>query len=160
MHPSVDRQPKSAARAIRLPSKLLLVSWFALAASGLTAAQEADGAAKELLGAWRLVEFVGGDDTRLAPSDRSKYEIRFDRDGSVVVRLDCNRGRGAWTSSAAGRLTLGPLALTRAMCPDMTVHDRVARDWSSVASYVLRDGRLFLSLAADGGAYEFEPVAP
>jgi len=29
--------------------------------------------------------------------------------------------------------------------------------WPFVRSYVLKDGRLYLSLMADGGIYEFEP---
>jgi hypothetical protein len=38
-----------------------------------------------------------------------------------------------------------------------SLHDRIARDWKFVRSYTLKDGRLFLSLMADGGIYEFEP---
>jgi para-nitrobenzyl esterase len=52
----------------------------------------------------------------------------------------------------------GPLALTRAMCPPGSMHDRVVRDWEYVRSYVLEDGHLFLSLMADGGIYEYEPL--
>lgn len=106
---------------------------------------------------WRLVEFKGGDDTTLRPDDRDKYTMTFGSDGRVAVRLDCNRGSGAWTSTGAPHLQFGPLALTRAMCPSMTLHDRMARDWTYVRSYVIRNGHLFLSLMADGGTYEFEP---
>lgn len=106
---------------------------------------------------WRLVKFQGGDDTTLVPDDPSKYTVTFGADGSLSARLDCNRGRGAWKSAEAGRLELGPLALTRAMCPPGSLHDRIARDWTYVRSYVIKDGRLFLSLLADGGIYEFEP---
>jgi membrane-bound inhibitor of C-type lysozyme len=47
--------------------------------------------------------------------------------------------------------------LTRAMCPPGSIHDQLVTHWPAVRSYVLRDGRLFLSLMADGGIYEFEP---
>jgi para-nitrobenzyl esterase len=33
------------------------------------------------------------------------------------------------------------------------------KQWGNVRSYVIRDGHLFLALMADGGIYEFEPVA-
>ena len=33
------------------------------------------------------------------------------------------------------------------------------RDWTYVRSYVLKDGHLFMSLMADGGIYEFAPMA-
>jgi para-nitrobenzyl esterase len=32
------------------------------------------------------------------------------------------------------------------------------KDWPYVRSYVLRNGHLFLSLMADGGVYELEPL--
>jgi hypothetical protein len=31
--------------------------------------------------------------------------------------------------------------------------------WGNIRSYVVKDGHLFLSLMADGGIYEFEPIA-
>lgn len=108
---------------------------------------------------WRLVKFQGGDDTMLIPDDRSKYTIQFEPDGVLTARIDCNRGRGSWTSAAPGQLRLGPLGLIRAMCPSGSLHDRIVKHWDHIRSYVLKDGYLFLSLMADGGIYEFEPVA-
>ena len=107
---------------------------------------------------WRLVKFQGSDDTTLIPDDKAKYTIAFGADGSVSARLDCNRGRGTWKSAVPSELRFGPLALTRAMCPPGSLHDRIVKDLSFVRSYVLKDGHLFLSLMADGGIYEFEPV--
>lgn len=51
------------------------------------------------------------------------------------------------------------MALTRAMCAPGSLHDRVAKDLANVRSYGLENGHLYLSLMADGGIYEFEPVA-
>lgn len=34
----------------------------------------------------------------------------------------------------------------------------MVKQWSNIRSYVIRNGHLFLSLMADGGIYEFEPV--
>jgi para-nitrobenzyl esterase len=74
------------------------------------------------------------------------------------VRLDCNRGRGTWSSAGKNPLQFGPLALTRAMCPPGSLHDRIVKHWPFVRSYTMQDDRLFLSLMADGGTYELEPV--
>ena len=82
----------------------------------------------------------------------------FGADGSVSMRVDCNRGRGTWKSPEPGQLTFGPMALTRAMCPPGSLHHRIVKDMPSVRSYVLKDGHLFLSLMAAGGIYEFEPM--
>ena len=109
--------------------------------------------------AWQLVRFQGGDGKTVAPDDRAKYTIEFGADGRLTARLDCNRGRGTWKSSGSSRLDLGPLATTRAACPEGSLHDQLVKHWSAIRSFVLKDGHLFLSLMADGGIYEFEPAA-
>lgn len=109
---------------------------------------------------WQLVKFQGSDDKALTPDDRSKYTLAFAGEGRVSVRIDCNRGFGTWKSSGANQLEFGPLALTRAMCPPAALNDRLAKDWEHVRSYIVKDGHLFLSLMADGGTYEFEPLTP
>jgi len=107
---------------------------------------------------WQLVSFRGGDGTVLNPDDPSKYMLSFGADGRLSARIDCNRGTAAWTSSEAGRLELGPMALTRAMCPPGSLHDQIVRQLPYIRSYVIRDGRLYLSLMADGGTYELDPM--
>lgn len=108
---------------------------------------------------WRLVRFVGGDGAIIKPDDGSKYTLTFGADGNLSARIDCNRGRGIWESKEPNQLVFGPMALTRAMCPPASMHDKIAKDLGFVRSYVLKDGHLFLSLMADAGIYEFEPVA-
>jgi len=117
-------------------------------------------AASEGLGgtSWQLVKFQGGDDKVLTPDDRSKYTLAFGADGRLSARIDCNRGSGSWKSAGKGQLEFGPMAITRAMCPPGSLHDQIVRQLPHVRSYVLKDGRLFLSLMADGGIYELEPV--
>jgi para-nitrobenzyl esterase len=105
---------------------------------------------------WQLVRFQGSDDKTLIPDDRSKYTIAFNSDGSLTVRIDCNRGRGTWKSVGPSQLQFGPLALTRAMCPPGSLHDHIVKQWEYIRSYVIRNGHLYLSLIADGGIYEFE----
>jgi len=83
---------------------------------------------------WQLVKFQGGDGATLTPDDRSKYTIEFLSDGGVAMRIDCNRARGSWKSSAPSQLEFGPLAMTRVQCPTGSLHDRVARDLSFVRS--------------------------
>lgn len=107
---------------------------------------------------WQLVKFQGSDDTTLTPDDTTKYTLAFAADGGLSVRIDCNRGRGTWKSSGSSQLQLGPLALTRAMCPPGSLHDQIVKHWEFIRSYLIKDGHLFLSLMADGGIYEFEPI--
>jgi para-nitrobenzyl esterase len=107
---------------------------------------------------WQLVKFQGGDSTVLTPDDKGKYTVAFANDGNVSVRFDCNRGRGAWILNGPNQLRFGPLALTRAMCPPGSLHDHLVRQWPFVRSYTMTGGHLYLSLMADSGSYEFEPM--
>jgi para-nitrobenzyl esterase len=108
---------------------------------------------------WQLVKFSGSDGSTQEPDDRSKYTLAFQPDGSVAARIDCNRGRGTWKSAGPNQLQLGPLAMTRMMCPPGSMDSRVVGGWEVVRSYTIKDGHLFLSLLADGGIYEYEPAA-
>lgn len=107
---------------------------------------------------WQLVKFQGGDGKILTPDDKSKYTLEFAISGALNARVDCNRGRGTWNSSAPGQIRLGLLAITRAQCPSGSLHDQVARQLSYIRSYAVKDGHLVLSMTADGGVYEFEPI--
>ena len=107
---------------------------------------------------WRLVKFEGSDETVLTPDDPSKYTFTFEPAGRFTARIDCNRGKGTWKSSQPSHLEFGPLGLTRAMCPPGSLHDQIVKLLPYVRSYVLRDGHLYLSLMADGGIYELEPL--
>jgi heat shock protein HslJ len=144
------------------PSVLQPVSTSTTGASGGSASAARGGGAEAsdaLTGtSWQLVKFQGGDDTTLTPDDRAKYTIAFGSDGRLTARIDCNRGRGTWTSGGARRLQFGPMALTRAKCASGSLHDHLVKQWSAIRSYVIKDGHLFLSLMADGGIYEFEPL--
>ena len=107
---------------------------------------------------WQLVRFQGGDGRVLVPDERGKYTVTFLPHGVVNVRFDCNRGSGGWKSPDKSRLEFGPMALTRALCPPGSLHDQLVKQWWNIRSYIVKDGRLFLSLMADGGTYELEPL--
>ena len=108
---------------------------------------------------WQLVKFQGGDGTTLTPDDRSKYTLDFGTGGRVSARIDCNRGSGTWKVTGSSQLALGPLALTRAMCAEGSLHDQIVKQWPFIRSFIIKDSHLFLALMADGGTYEFEPRA-
>ena len=113
---------------------------------------------------WRLVEFQSMDDAigTTRTEDPSLYTLRLHADGTLDMRLNCNRATGAWTAEPgpegdSGALALGPLAVTRALCPPPSLDEQIARHAEYVRTYLLRDGRLHLGLLADGGIYVWEP---
>lgn len=75
--------------------------------------------------------------------------------GAASARLDCNRGAGTWSATpngpSRGSLTFGPMAMTRAMCPQGSLDTRIARELPYVRSYIRDGDRLVLYLMADGG---------
>jgi len=139
---------------------VLMSSTIVLTTAAAAFGQPPSPAAAAALGGTQrqLVVFRGGDGEVVKPDDGLKYTLAFDAGGQVAARIDCNRGRGTWMSKGSGNIEFGPLALTRALCPPESLHDRIVRQWSSVRSYLIKDGHLFLGLIADGGAYEFAPL--
>jgi heat shock protein HslJ len=101
------------------------------------------------------------------PPDPANYTLAFGTDGRAIMRLDCNRGSATWKASVAtgdtpgrrsGSLEFGALASTRAICPPSSLEPRVTKALPFVRSYLLVDGRLHLSLFADGGILVFAPA--
>lgn len=111
---------------------------------------------------WQLVEFQSSSDEvgTLRPDDASLYTMQLIEDGTVAMRLDCNRAYGTWMANPgpgdSGAFEFGPLVVTRALCAPPSMDERIARDAEYVRSFVLQDGRLYLSLMADGGIYAWE----
>ncbi len=125
-------------------------------------------AANPLAGtAWSLFEIQSMDDsqgtTRI--DDPSRYVMRLNADGTANLRLNCNTANGPWSVRPSadpdnGNFSLGPLAMTRALCPPPSYDERLAADARYMTGYILRDGRLYISLMADGGIYGWEPYSP
>jgi heat shock protein HslJ len=115
--------------------------------------------------AWRLVEFQSMDDATgtVRPDDASLYTMRLHGDGTVNMRLNCNLANGSWSAVSSsdmnsGRFEFGPLAMTRTLCPPSSMDESIAAQAQYIRSYLMRDGRLYLSLMADGGIYAWEPL--
>jgi len=132
-----------------------------LIATTLAAGQARQAPAVDLADtSWQLVKIQSGDGKTYVPDDKAKYTLSLERGGRVSARIDCNRGSGTWKSTGPNQLQFGVMAVTRVACPPASLHDRVAKDLPLVRSYTMKDGHLFLSLLADGGIYDFEPVRP
>lgn len=134
------------------------------ASAATTATTTAEATATLAGSRWRLLELQSMDDSigTVEPDDPARYTLALGTDGKVSMQLDCNRGSGTWKSvpssdGASGSFELGPMAMTRAMCPRGSLDTRIAREMGYVRSYVLKDGRLHLSLMADGGIQVWEP---
>ncbi len=115
---------------------------------------------------WQLVGIQSMDDAQglKRPANPSRYTLSLQADGRAVLQLDCNRATGSWqvepsTDPGNGSFRFGPLASTKALCPAPSLGEPLARQLPYVRGYLLRDGRLNLSLLADGGILIWEPLA-
>ncbi len=114
---------------------------------------------------WRLVEFQSMDDSvgTRRPNDPSLYTMRLNADGTAQMRLNCNRANGTWSAEPSadpsnGRFEFGPLAATTAVCPPPSMDEIITAQAEYIRGYLLKDGRLYLSLMADGGIFAWEPL--
>lgn len=116
---------------------------------------------------WELTAIESMDDAqgKMRIAKPELFTASFGTDGRISLRLDCNRGTASWTAEPAadgvsGSIAFGPVAATRALCPAPHLDEKVARDLGDVRGYLLKDGKLFLTLMADGGTYEWREVKP
>lgn len=138
--------------------------FFALAAALTAAVAQADG--HPFAGtSWQLLSIQSMDDAQgvTKVANPGRFTLSFGRDGRAAFLLDCNRGTGDYTvkpagDGATGTMTFGPIAATRALCPPPHLDERVTRDMAYVRGYLLKEGRLYLSLMADAGIYEWAPL--
>ncbi len=149
---------------MRIGYALAAAAAAAAAAVSLSACGSAE-AADPLSGTtWQLVSIESmapAEQPGVTIDDPAKYTVTFGTDGRAAFRLDCNRGTGTWQADAAavdsGSLTFGPIGVTRMFCPQPSVDTTVAADLAQVRSYLIADGKLNMSLMADGGILRWQP---
>lgn len=114
---------------------------------------------------WKLLSIQSMDESQgtTRPKDPNLFTLNFGKDGRAAFKLDCNRGAGDYKAvqagdGATGSFRFGPIAGTRALCAPPRLDERVLRDMAYVRGYRLLDGKLYLTLMADGAIYEWEPV--
>ena len=88
--------------------------------------------------------------------DPSKFMVTFDKSGQAFLQLDCNRGKGSYTTSTSGdgsegKLEFGPIATTMMMCPQPSLDQQVGKALADVRTYMFKDDQLHMSKVADGG---------
>jgi heat shock protein HslJ len=102
---------------------------------------------------WTWQELRGGA-APVAPGDPSAYTLAFGEDDQVAVQADCNRGRGPFAVYGT-RITIGPLATTRAACPPGSLSDQFVQAVGAATSFAFAEGQLLLTLPNDAGTLVF-----
>jgi para-nitrobenzyl esterase len=134
--------------------------------SGCAASSSSQSQPDSLSGtSWTLVAFrqAAANASEVRPARPDQYRLSFQADGRLVAQVDCNRGNGTWQATPAGSggsLHLGPMALTRMMCPPDPLGQRLPQDVEAVQSYRIVNGQLQLELAGNAGSYIWARAQP
>ena len=103
---------------------------------------------------WQRAKLADGRETVSSAPDR--YTLRFEGGGRVVLRVDCNRGSGAYEVNGAA-MKLSPVALTKMACAAGSQDTEFAQALSRVTSYAITGKELVLTLSG-GGSMTFRAV--
>lgn len=126
---------------MKLPAAALLAATFAIAGCATVPDDH------PLTGTrWQLTAIdTAGSTTTLTPALQARHTLAFAEGGALELGLDCNRGRSTWTagkpSSGAGNIDIGPVASTRAMCPEPSFGNQLARIAEAERYSTTLDGR-------------------
>ena len=92
---------------------------------------------------WRLASITAAS-PRLVVPDAARYTVRFDADGRVAVRSDCNSCGGSYTL-APDSLAVTPLACTRVYCGDTSLDPTYPQLLEAAREWEVSGGRLILT---------------
>jgi heat shock protein HslJ len=102
---------------------------------------------------WRLQSLQRVGTVAVSPP-AGEFFLRFADDGRLDVRADCN-GCGGTYSMTIGRVSVSPLACTRAFCPSSPFDTEYVR-LAEAATTVERDGEALI-LRSSVGMLRFVP---
>ncbi|CDO35704.1 META domain-containing protein [Novosphingobium sp. KN65.2] len=110
---------------------------------------------------WRLVSIDRGNAGRAALTSalQARHTLSFNRDGSLSLTLDCNRGNANWSAgplqSGNGSLTIGPVAATRALCPAPSFGEEMAAALPAAKGFTLLPGGKGLTIMTGTAVFAF-----
>jgi heat shock protein HslJ len=108
---------------------------------------------------WVWVNTRMGDGSVIAPEDPAAFTLTFNDDGSFGSTTDCNSVGGQFSADdATGQLSFGQMAATLMACEEETLESTYTGQLAGAASYLVRDGSLFVALKFASGIMEFVPA--
>lgn len=103
---------------------------------------------------WVLIEYLpSGSGDGLVEAPMSAYTLQFGADGSLRLKLDCNRGNGTWEADGnynAGSIAFGPIASTRASCGPEDIGPQLIQTLGDASTYTVYDNRMSIEVGLDG----------
>ncbi|MGB5973446.1 MAG: META domain-containing protein [Nodosilinea sp.] len=103
---------------------------------------------------WKLQQIQYSDGALLVPDEPESYTAEFLEDGTLLVRADCNRGRGEFSTDGDRSLEVSPIATTMAACPEGSMGNDFVQALGNSGGYFFQEGDLFIDLAFDSGTIQ------
>ena len=103
---------------------------------------------------WKWEQTLYGNDHKVVPDDASHYTIRFNPDGILNIRADCNRAGGKYTRNGKS-IAIEITHSTMAACPPRSLEGPFLKDLTAGAIIFIKNGDLFLDLKFDSGTMKF-----
>jgi heat shock protein HslJ len=113
---------------------------------------------------WQLAAIdTSGSTTTLTRALQARHTLSFGEEGQLALQLDCNRGRASWSAgkprNGAGTISIGPIASTRALCPEPSFGNQMASGLSDAKTYVLSADRRELVIESAELRFTFAAAA-
>lgn len=121
----------------------------------MTGCSSSDDIPAELIAMWQLQGFILDNGTTTPVDDPAKYTIDLQSDSNANIVSDCNRCSGSYFVDGS-ELRFGLLACTLAACLPGSFDGQFQLALSTVSSWEIVDGSLFLNY--DGGELRLTPA--
>ena len=105
-------------------------------------------------GTWRLTSWTRTDGQSIVVDNPERYTIRFEADGRLGVKSDCNSCGSSYELNGSD-LRVGAVACTRVFCAPPSLDPAFAEAVGRARTVLLRDGTLVLQ--GDHGTLQFRP---
>ncbi len=107
---------------------------------------------------WRWTRTAMNDDSVTTPTQADAFVLTLAADGTASASTDCNTFNGRYTLGEDNRLTIELPISTRMACATEAQQDAYIEQLTSIQSYLLQDGNLFLMLPFDSGTMDYAPA--
>ncbi len=122
----------------------------------LPAGSVAPGTAEQVrAGTWVWTKTVNADESVVAPKKPGVFTLKFEQDGRVTGKTDCNGFGGTYTLGSDGIISFGPFMSTQMYC-EGSQESEYSTAVSASHHYTVNDTELVLQRDGKGGAVYFK----
>jgi heat shock protein HslJ len=108
-----------------------------------------------MYGEWHWLRTRYADNTEARPNQPEHYILRFEADGVLSAKVDCNTAGGKYRFEGS-KITIVLINSTLMACEPGSLEQVFQQNLAAAVGYFMKDGQLFLDLSGDAGTMEFD----